>query len=464
MDLDPVMLSRIQFAFTISFHIIFPSFTIGLSAWIATLLVMWRRTGDEHYREVARFWTRIFAVSFAMGVVSGIVMSYEFGTNWSEFSRIVGNVVGPLIGYEVLTAFFLEATFLGVLLFGWNRVPPALHVLAAILVAFGTLFSAFWILSANSWMQHPAGHVIRDGIAYPDDWLKVVFNPTFPYRLAHMVIAAYLTTSFVVIATGARYLLQGIHTKHAMTMLRMGIGLAIVLTPLQILVGDESGRQVLEVQPAKLAAIEGNWDKTPPVPLVLFAIPDEAGERNVYEIAVPWLGSLIVTRDLDAPFPALKDFAASDRPPVLLPFFAFRIMVGLGGIMLVLSFWGGYLWWRGRLEQSRLFLRLAAISWPIGFLAILSGWIVAEVGRQPWLVTGMLRTVDAASPIPAPVVLTTLILFAIVYAVVFSAGLVYINRLIRKGPIPGGPPPDGVPSRPISAAGDESPVAPEFGR
>ena len=228
MEFDAVFLARIQFAFTVAFHIIFPSFTIGLSAWIATLLVMWRRTGELRYRELARFWTRIFAVSFAMGVVSGIVLSYQFGTNWSEFSRVVGNVVGPLIGYEVLTAFFLEATFLGVLLFGWNRVPPALHVTAAILVAVGTLFSAFWILSANSWMQHPVGHYVENGVAYPADWLAIVFNPTFPLRLAHMVTAAYLTTAFVVIATGARHLLAGVKPEHAMTMLKMGLGMAIV--------------------------------------------------------------------------------------------------------------------------------------------------------------------------------------------------------------------------------------------
>ncbi|MCB1502379.1 MAG: cytochrome ubiquinol oxidase subunit I [Bauldia sp.] len=465
MELDAVFLSRLQFAFTVAFHIIFPSFTIGLSAWIATLLVMWRRTGEARYRELARFWTRIFAVSFAMGVVSGIVLSYQFGTNWSEFSRVVGNVVGPLIGYEVLTAFFLEATFLGVLLFGWNRVPPGLHVTAAVLVAVGTLFSAFWILSANSWMQHPAGHIVENGVALPADWLAVIFNPTFPMRFAHMVTAAYLTTAFVVIATGARHLLAGKMPAHATTMVRMGLGLAVVLVPLQLIFGDESGRDVLRHQPPKLAAIEGKWDAGTegPVPLVLFAIPDEAGERNLFEIAVPYLGSLIVTRSLDGGFAGLKAFAPDDRPPVALPFFGFRIMVGLWVIMVLVAFGGAYYWWRGQLGSARWYLRFASWSWPIGFLAILSGWIVAEVGRQPWLATGILRTADAASPVEAGQVATTLVLFVVVYLLVFAAGIVYINRLINKGPTPEKPPPKGVPSRPLTAAGPMSATGGEAG-
>jgi cytochrome d ubiquinol oxidase subunit I len=453
MQLDAVMLARIQFAFTVAFHIIFPSFTIGLSAWIATLLVLWRRTGADHYRDLARFWTKIFAVSFGMGVVSGIVMSYEFGTNWSHFSLVVGNVVGPLIGYEVLTAFFLEATFLGILLFGWNRVPPGLH-----LVAVGTLFSAFWILSANSWMQYPVGHRVVDGIAYPDDWLAIAFSPTFHFRFAHMVLAAYITTSFVVIATGARYLLAGVHRPHAMTMLHMGLGLAAVLVPLQIIAGDESGRDVLHYQPAKLAAIEGKWDAGTegPVPLVLFALPEEEQERNLYEFSVPYLGSLIVTRSWDGGFAGLDAFAPDDRPPVLLPFFGFRVMVGVGVIMFILVFWGAFVWARGHVERSRFYLRLASWSWPLGFIAVLCGWVVAEVGRQPWLATGILRTKDAASPIAIEDVTTSLVLFVIVYAIVFSAGLIYMNRLIRKGPEEE-PPAEGVASRPLMAAAAAGP-------
>ena len=452
MELDAVLLARIQFAFTVAFHIIFPTFTIGLSAFIATLLVMWRRSGEERYRTLARFWTRIFAVSFAMGVVSGIVLSYEFGTNWSQFSVVVGNVVGPLIGYEVLTAFFLEATFLGIMLFGWNRVPPWLHVLSAILVAIGTLMSSFWIISANSWMQFPAGHVVRDGIAYPADWLAVVFSPTFPLRLAHMVTAAYLTTAFVVLAVGARFVIAGRFADQARTMLKMGVAMAAVLAPLQLLIGDQHGLQVAEYQPAKLAAIEGHWDNDGPAPLVLFALPNQKAERNDYEVSIPNGASLIITRSLDGPIPALKDFAPEDRPHVAWPFFAFRLMVGIGFAMIGLALLGAWLWWRRKLESSPLFLRLAALSWPAGFIAILSGWTVAETGRQPWLVTGVLRTLDAASPVPAAAVAVTLALFVIVYGVVFAAGILYINRLINAGPAVDTAPVDGVANRPISAA------------
>ena len=454
MELDAVLLARIQFAFTIAFHIIFPSFTIGLSAWIATLLVLWRRTGEDRYRTLARFWTRIFAVSFAMGVVSGIVLSYQFGTNWSEFSVVVGNVVGPLLGYEVLTAFFLEATFLGIMLFGWNRVPPWLHVTSAIAVAIGTLMSAFWILSANSWMQFPAGHEVRDGIAYPLDWIAIVFNPTFPLRFAHMVMAAYLTTAFVVIAVGARFVIAGNHRVHAGTMLRMGVGMAAVLAPLQLFLGDQHGLKVAEFQPAKLAAIEAHWGGPGPVPLVLFAIPNAATEENDFEIAVPYAGSLLITHTLDGTFPGLSEFAPEDRPNLYWPFFAFRLMVGIGLAMIGLGLWGAWLWWRGRLDASPLFLRLASWSWPFGFIAILSGWTVAETGRQPWVATGILRTVDAASPVPAEAVAASLALFVVVYGVVFAAGIVYLNRLINAGPAVEPAPIEGVPNRPISAAAE----------
>src|SRR5689334_13592976 len=326
MAFDPVLLARLQFAFTISFHIIFPAFTIGLSAYIATVLVMWLATGREHYHRLARFWTRIFAVSFAMGVVSGIVLSYEFGTNWSRFSVVVGNVVGPLIGYEVLSAFFLEATFLGIMLFGWRRVPAGLHVLSAVLVAVGTLFSAFWILAANSSMQAPAGHVIRDGIAYPADWLTVIFSPTFPIRFAHMVSAAYLTTAFVVLATGARYLFLGQQPEHGRTMLKMGLGMAVVLAPLQLLIGDSHGLAADHYTSRKIAAVEAHWGGAEAAPFVFLPIPHEANETHRFEIAVPYLGSLLLTPSLPRRFPGLKDFPKADRPPVFFPFFAFRIM------------------------------------------------------------------------------------------------------------------------------------------
>jgi cytochrome d ubiquinol oxidase subunit I len=453
MELSALMLARIQFAFTVAFHIIFPTFTIGLSAWIATLLVIWQRTGQERYRTLARFWTKIFAVSFAMGVVSGIVLSYQFGTNWSRFSVVIGNVVGPLIGYEVLTAFFLEATFLGIMLFGWRRVPPWLHTLSAILVAIGTVTSAFWIISANSWMQAPAGYELRDGIAYPIDWIAAIFNPTFPLRLAHMVTAAYLTTAFVVIAVGARYVLSNRDPDHARTMLKMGLGLAVVLAPLQLIIGDAHGLQALDHQPAKIAALEAHWDGSEPGDLVLFAWPDDRAETNHFELSIPKGASVVLKRDPNGLFPGLKDFPVEDRPPVLLPFFGFRLMVGLGVVMIVLAVWGVSLWWRGTLERSRSFLRLASISWPAGFVAILAGWTVAEVGRQPWTATGILRTADSASPVVAGAVFATLILFVLVYAVVFSGGILYINRMINRGPGVEAPKEEeGVPSRPLSGA------------
>ena len=454
MEIDAVLLARIQFAFTISFHIIFPSFTIGLAAFIATLLVRWRMTGREHLHRLARFWTKIFAVSFAMGVVSGIVMSYEFGTNWSNFSVVVGNVVGPLLGYEVLTAFFLEATFLGIMLFGWNRVPPWLHVLSAVLVAVGTSLSAFWILSANSWMQTPAGHEIRDGIAYPVDWIAVIFNPSFPYRFAHMFTAAYLTTSLVVLAVGARYLVLNRFPEDAKTMLRMGLGMVAILAPLQAYIGDAHGLNTLKYQPEKIAAIEAHWDGDKPGALVLFAIPNEQEERNDFEISIPHGASWILTHTADGLFPGLKQFPPGDRPPVTPVFFAFRIMVGMGVLMIIVGWVGAWLWARGRLFATRWYLEIAQHAWPLGFIAILAGWYTTEIGRQPWVAYGILRTVDAASPVPASAVMTTLILFVLVYTCVFGTGIYYINRLINHGPKgESAKAPDALPSRPLAAAG-----------
>jgi cytochrome bd ubiquinol oxidase subunit I len=459
MDLDPVLLARLQFAFTITFHIIFPSFTIGLSAFIATLLVRWIATGREHLHRLARFWTKIFAVSFAMGVVSGIVLSYQFGTNWSRFSVVVGNVIGPLIGYEVLMAFFLEATFLGIMLFGWTRVPPWLHVFSAIAVAAGTAMSAFWILSANSWMQTPAGHEIRDGIAYPVDWLAVIFNPSFTYRLPHMLAAAYLTTSLVVLAVGARYLLAGRHLEESRTMMRMGVGMLALLTPLQLFIGDQHGLNTLKHQPMKIAAVEGHWDGSEPGALVLFAWPDEKTETNRFEIAIPKAGSLIVTHDLNGLFPGLKSVPPADRPPVVPAFFAFRSMVGIGLLMLAAGWIGAWLWWRGRLFDSRWYLQPVAWSWWLGFVAVISGWIVTETGRQPWVAYGILRTADAISPVPGASIATTLALFVLVYGIVFAMGIYYINRLINRGPEgrAAEPPELGTPVRPLSSALDAGP-------
>ena len=434
MELDPVLLARLQFAFTITFHIIFPSFTIGLSAYIATLGVLWLRSGEERYEKLMRFWTKIFAVSFAMGVVSGIVLSYQFGTNWSRFSVVTGNVIGPAIGYEVLTAFFLEATFLGVLLFGFGRVPPWLSVLAAAVIAAGTAMSAFWIISANSWMHTPTGHEVRDGIAYPVDWLAIIFNPSFPYRLAHMVTAAYLTTAFVVLAVGARYLLAGTHEQHGRTMVRMAVGMIALLAPLQLFLGDQHGLNTLQHQPIKVAAMEAHWDGSKPGDFHIFAWPDEKNEKNLFEISIPWGASLILRHDPDGLFPGLKSVPASERPPVKPVFFAFRIMIAIGFLMIGVGIVGLFLWWRGALFAARWFLWPASQSWWIGFVAVICGWIVTETGRQPWIATGILRTADAISPVSASSVLTTLILFVVVYGIVFAMGIYYINRLIAKGP------------------------------
>lgn len=461
---DATLLSRIQFAFTIAFHIVFPAFSIGLSSYIATLEGVWFFGGDERFNRLARYWTKIFAVSFAMGVVSGLPMSYQFGTNWSQFSITAGNVIGPLLGYEVLMAFFLEASFLGIMLFGWNRVPKGLHFFASLMVAGGTLLSAFWILAANSWMQYPAGHEMRDGIAYPVDWIQVIFSPTFPWRFAHMVVAAYLTTSIVVLAVGARYLLANQFHDESRIMIRMGLGLAIVLAPGQLVIGDFHGLNTEKYQPAKIAAIEAHWNSSKPAELVLFAVPDEAAQRNDYDVGIPNLGSYVITHDWTGLYKGLDDFAPADRPPVWPPFYAFRVMVGIGLLLILLAFFGGVQWLRGRLFESRLFLRPAALSWPLGFIALLAGWTVTEVGRQPWAVTGIIRTADAGSPIAAGAVGATVILFILVYLAVYSAGIYYMNLLIRRGPIveaPAGADERHVPHRPISAA-TETGAGPTF--
>ncbi len=455
MDADPVFLARLQFAFTVVFHIIFPSFTIGLSAWLATLGGLWLYTGEERYQQLMRFWTRIFAVSFAMGVVSGIVLSYQFGTNWSRFSAFTGDVIGPLLGYEVLAAFFLEATFLGILLFGFNKVPPWLYALSACVVAFGTMSSAFWILSANSWMQTPVGYAVKNGVAVPVDWLKIVFNPSFPYRFAHMLNAAYLTTAFVVLGVGARFLLEGRHLREGRTMLRMAIGLAVVLAPLQLFIGDQHGLNTLEHQPIKVAAMEGHWDGSKPADFHIFAWPDEKAGKNDYAISIPHGSSLILTHSWDGKIPGLLSVPPDQRPPVATVFFAFRIMVGLGLYMIAAALFGAFLWWRGSLFETRWFLRLIANSWWAGFVAVIAGWVVTESGRQPWLVYGVMRTADGVSPVPGATVLGTLGLFIVAYGIVFSFGIYYMNRLIKYGPETSEPPhdePDNFSGNPIAAA------------
>jgi len=452
---DAALLSRIQFAFTISFHIVFPAFSIGLSAFIATLEIAWLWTGRQHLHVLARFWTKIFAVSFAMGVVSGIVMEYQIGTNWSRFSQVIGNTLGPLFAYEVLTAFFLEASFLGIMLFGWNRFPPWLHTMASVFVALGTALSGFWILAANSWMQTPAGFAIENGITYPVSWFEIIFNPSFPYRFTHMMIATYLTTSLVVAATGARYLLAGRFREEAMTMLRMGLGMLAVMAPLQAVVGDLHGLNTLKYQPAKIAAIEAHWEDKGPMDLVLFAWPDMQAERNHAEIAIPRLGSLVLTHDWNGRVKGLKDYPRADRPPVAPVFFSFRLMVGLGVLMIAIGWLGWWLLWRRKLEATRWFLRALVHAWPVGFVALLAGWMVTEIGRQPWIAYGVLRTADAVSPVTAAQVLVSLLLFVLVYFVVFSIGIWYVYRMIRTGPHAGLPGPETLPNRPLAGGRPE---------
>jgi cytochrome d ubiquinol oxidase subunit I len=459
MHFDPILLSRAQFAFTIIFHIIFPSFTIGLSAYMATLGLFWLRTGEERYQLLMRFWSRIFAVSFAMGVVSGIVLSYQFGTNWSRFSAFASNVIGPMIGYEVLMAFFLEATFLGILLFGFERVPAWLYVLSAWVVALGTAMSAFWILSANSWMQTPAGYEIRNGVAYPTDWVAVIFNPSFPYRLAHMLNAAYLTTGFVVLAVGARYVLGARYLQEGRTMMRMAIALMAVLAPAQLIIGDQHGLNTLKYQPLKVAAMEGHWDSNKPADFAIFAWPDEQAETNRFELAIPRGSSLILTHKLNGLFQGLKSVPPDQRPPVPSVFYAFRVMVGIGLFMIASALLGAFYWWRGTLFEQRWYMRIMAHCWWIGFVAVIAGWVVTETGRQPWVVYGLMRTADAVSPIAGATVLGTLIVFVLAYCTVFWFGIYYINRLIVRGPdtsITG--PSEYFSQNPLSAAHDRESV------
>jgi cytochrome d ubiquinol oxidase subunit I len=458
-ELDPLLLSRIQFAFTISFHIIFPSFTIGLAAWLMVLEALWLKTGKQIYADISRHWTKIFAVSFGMGVVSGVVMSYEFGTNWSELSRLGGNVIGPLLSYEVLTAFFLEAGFLGIMLFGRDRVPKWVHFFATCMVAAGTAISAFWILSANSWMQTPQGYrIAEDGVLHVTDWWQVIFTPSFPYRFTHMVAAAYLTTAFVVGGIGAWYILKDKSAAHGRIMLGMGLSLIVWLAPLQLVIGDLHGLNAREYQPAKIAAVEAHWETRRDAPLVLFAWPDVKTESNLYEVAIPGLGSLVLTHEWDGEVRGLKSFPVDERPDPVIPFFSFRIMVGIGFIMIALGLTGAVLWLMGRLYTTRWFLRAMVLASPLGFIAVLAGWFVAEVGRQPWVVYGVLRTADAVSPVPGGSVLTSILLFVLVYGIVFGAGIFYMGQLVRRGPDQTPPVPEkdaaDLSHRPLAAAGN----------
>ena len=462
LGLEALDLARIQFAFTVSFHIIFPAITIGLASFLAVLEGLWLRTNNETYRDLYHFWSKIFAVSFGMGVVSGLVMAYQFGTNWSVFSDFAGNITGPLLAYEVLTAFFLEAGFLGVMLFGWNRVGRGLHFFATLMVALGTLISTFWILSSNSWMQTPQGHEIINGQAIPMDWLAVIFNPSFPHRLAHMAIAAFLSTAFFVGASAAWHLLRGDNTPANRKMLSMAMWMALIVAPIQAFVGDSHGLNTLKYQPAKIAAIEGHWSNEGggPTPLILFGWPDMEKEETLYKLEIPVLGSVILQHSTTEPIPALKDFPREDRPNSTVVFWTFRIMVLMGCLMILAGVWSLWLRLRGRLYESRPFLRFVLLMGPSGLIAVLAGWFTTEMGRQPWVVYGLLRTADAVSNHNAVQMSISLLAFIVVYFTVFGIGTVFVLRMVAKGPQPnegreaivGGPGQSRTPARPMSAA------------
>jgi cytochrome d ubiquinol oxidase subunit I len=433
--MDALLLSRIQFAFTIEFHILFPSFTIGLASWLAVVEWRWLRTGNKVYEEIYRMWVKIFAVTFGMGVVSGVVLAYQFGTNWSGFADKLGSMIGPMLGFEILTAFFLEASFLGIMLFGWNRVRPKMHFAATIIVACGTVLSAFWILSANSWMQTPQGYRIAEsGLLYPTNWLEVIINPSFPYRFVHMIVASYLTTAFVVGGISAYYLRRRRHEAQARVMFAMAMLMAIFVAPLQPLIGDQHGLNTLEYQPAKISAMEGAWETERGAPLRLFAWPNQAEARNEYVVKIPLLSSLILTHSLHGEVKGLKAWPRDDWPPVAPVFYAFRVMVGMGGLMALTGLLALILYFRKRLFDTRWFQLWCMALTPVGFIAVMAGWIVTEVGRQPFVAYGLVRTADAVSPVAGSHVLATLAAFILCYTFVFGAGSYYILRLIAKGP------------------------------
>jgi len=466
--MEALLLARIQFGFTVSFHIVFPGLTIGLASYLSVLEGLWLKTGRQVYMDLYHFWSKVFAVAFGMGVVSGLVMAYQFGTNWSEFSRFAGGITGPLLTYEVLTAFFLEAGFLGVMLFGMRRVGPALHFTATVAVAVGTLISSTWILASNSWMHTPQGHAIIDGRVVPVDWVAVIFNPSFPYRLTHMVLAAFIATALVVGGSAAWHLLRGRSHEPVRVMLSMSLWMLLAVAPLQALVGDAHGLNTLEHQPAKLAAIEGHWENHSGegVPLILFGWPDMQAETTHWKVEIPRGASLLLTHSWDGSIPALKDFARADRPNSTVVFWTFRVMVGLGSLMILLALLGLWLRRGGRLYRSRMFLRFALLMSPAGLVALLAGWMTTEIGRQPWVVYGLMRTADAVSPVGALQLSISLALFILVYFLVFGSGTYYLLQLIAKGPqvdegllpVDGGPGQTRNPSRPMSAAPDAVPV------
>ncbi len=440
-----VLLSRIQFAWVIGWHILLPAFTVGLAAFVAYLEIAHVVTGRRIYLDLSQFWLRIFAISFGMGVVTGIVMPFQFGTNWSRFADDAGNIISPLLAYEGLTAFFLEASFLGVLLFGRALVPPPMHVFAAVLVAVGTLFSSFWILATNSWMQTPAGYEVIDGRYFPKDWLDIVFSPSFPYRLAHTVSAFYVTTAFVVLGVGAYTLRCGRAVAEGRLMMKLALFFLLIFVPVQIVLGDAHGLNTLEYQPAKLAAIEGLWDGGRGVPASIIGWPDAAQERNLDEIAIPKLGSLYLTHSWDGAVKGLKDFPPDERPPVAVVYFAFRIMVGVAFLMLAVVIVGLFLLRSDRLERSAWYLRLCQVTTCVGFIAVIAGWTTTEVGRQPWTIYGLMRTADSVSPSLTPTdVALSLIGYVLVYLLIYPTGILLMLRIVWRGP---------------ATADEESPIA-----
>jgi cytochrome d ubiquinol oxidase subunit I len=435
-ELDPLILARIQFAFTVSFHIIFPTISIGLALFLAIVEGLWLKTGDVVYRQIYRFWLNIFAMSFAIGVVTGIVMSFQFGLTFSKFSQFAGGVIGPLIAYETLTAFFLEAGFLGIMLFGESRVGPKLHFFATCMVALGTAISASWILAANSWMQTPDGVVLENGRLIVTDWRRVIVNPSWPVRLPHMLLAAYLTAAFLVAGVSAWYLLRRRETAFARRTMSLGMGAACILIPMQVFMGDHVGSTLVKYQPAKLTAAEGWWDKTTPSPMpyLWIIVPDQSGQRNLFQMGTPYFGSIWLTKSLTGTMPGLSNIPVKDQPRMLPVFYSFKLMLVIGMTMFTLAVISLWLRWHGRLYSARWFLRALVVMAPSGVIATLGGWYTAEIGRQPWVITGMMRTADALSPVPAATLLSTLIAFVCVYFVFIGAFLVFTLRLIRRGP------------------------------
>lgn len=434
--MDAIILSRIQFAFTLSFHILFPAITMGLALFIVFWETLWLKTREIEYYQLCRFWTKIFALAFGMGVVSGIVLSYEFGTNFSKFSETTGNILGPLMSYEVMTAFFLEAGFLGIMLFGWNRVSDTVHYLSTWLVFIGTLISAFWILSANSWMHTPSGYTIDENhIFHVKRWIDAIFNPSFPYRYFHMVFAGFLSSTFLVAGISAWYLRHKKFEGFARKAFSMMMWFAVILAPIQLLIGDLHGLNTLRYQPIKIAALEGRWDTEKGAPLTLFAIPNLKEERNDYAIEIPKLGSLILAHSFDAEIKGLKSVPASERPYMPTSFYAFRLMVGIGLLFIFIGLVSLYLRVRNKLYDSNWFLKLCIFTSPLGFVAVISGWFVTETGRQPWIINGLVKTADMVSPILAHDVLVTLISFMIIYFLLLFSFIFYLLREVKKGPL-----------------------------